>query len=102
MKLLEGRLALGFLKESQASLLNQKVLQPDSSLDYSNSLLTDSFKWILRIASASKGAAERILTLGSCLSGGRGIVSVTIISLIGAPFSRSTAGPQNTQCVAQT
>src|SRR5438128_90176 len=44
--------------------------------DYSNSLLTDSLKWMRLIASASSGATVSTLMFGRCLCGGKGMLSV--------------------------
>src|SRR5437667_1802688 len=68
--------------------------------DYSNSLLTDSLKWMRLIASANSGATVRTLIFGRCLCGGRGMLSVTTTCLSGASRSRSIAGPQRTAWVA--
>src|SRR3989304_5120438 len=45
-------------------------------------MLTDWFMWMRRIASASKGAAERTVILSSIRSGAMGIVFVTMTSRI--------------------
>src|SRR5581483_12144998 len=44
---------------------------------YSNSLLTDSLRWMRLIASARSGAILSTTRLGSCLLGGTGMLSVT-------------------------
>src|SRR5713226_4203036 len=69
---------------------------------YVKSMLTDWSKWIRRIASASKGAADNTVNLGMGGPGGGGIVLVTTISWISSRANRSRAGPAITAWVAQT
>jgi len=70
-------------------------------LPMSNSSLTDSCRWIRRIASPSSSAMLSTLMSFRCLaSGPSGIVSVTVTALIGASARRAIDPSQNTGCVA--
>src|SRR5205807_9607157 len=69
---------------------------------YLKSSLTERSSCTRRIASASRGATERTLILGCCLSGGNGIESVITISSRCELTSFSTASPASTPWVART
>jgi hypothetical protein len=54
------------------------------------------------IAFDNNSPTDKMQSVENRFSGATRIVSVTVTSLMGALVSRSTAGPDNNACVAQT
>ena len=71
-----------------------------SSYGNSNRSLIASLLYILFIISANILLVDNIVNLSNFLSSGNSILSVTITSEKGDSFNLSTAGSENTACVA--
>src|SRR5882724_5804936 len=69
---------------------------------YSNRLLTLWSAWVKRIAFANNSPTDSTFNCGNRRDSGMLIELVTATSLIGAFERRSTAGPDNSACVAHT